>query len=360
MLSRNKTDGNNMSELRMMKKQKLLILLMTTNESADHNNLFYTFQELSLFLIKYSFILYDNTIDRKFFKRVFYPHGEIFFQNSNGARYLDPKYSRWLSVDPALGEYASGSDAGCGGIYNHVNLSLYHYGGNNPVKYIDPDGRKDIAKTAKAAIDVASSLFYDSLSSENGDRSYISCFTQGFTTTDQQTDKISEAVGTVDTVTGGAATFILSPIKYHFDKSGNNYTVPDAGSADYLVTAQNEIRNLDVLIDCYKDDVLFSDFLMDQKSLLLYEIGANKKNLYQHFYPLDPFVRHKDCLSFENISLSEWENMFPERIPTLTDGGKLLSHKSVNYIDAYRQYCNEYNRPEKFKDFWEKWGVQYE
>ena len=39
------------------------------------------------------------------------------------ARYLDPKYSRWLSIDPALGEYMSGSDAGCGGIYNSVNLS---------------------------------------------------------------------------------------------------------------------------------------------------------------------------------------------------------------------------------------------
>ena len=28
-----------------------------------------------------------------------------------------------------------------GGIYNTVNLHLYHYAGNNPVKYNDPDGR---------------------------------------------------------------------------------------------------------------------------------------------------------------------------------------------------------------------------
>ena len=153
MLSRNKTDENNMSELRMIKKQKLLILLMTTDESADHNNIFYTFQELSLFLIKYSFILYDNTIEREFFKRVFYPHGEIFFQNSNGARYLDPKYSRWISTDPALGDYVPQAPVndeakkhnqnlpGMGGLFNTVNLSLYHYAGNNPVKYVDPDGR---------------------------------------------------------------------------------------------------------------------------------------------------------------------------------------------------------------------------
>jgi RHS repeat-associated protein len=63
-----------------------------------------------------------------------------------GARYLDPKTSRWISADPALGEYIPGAGkgseglAGMGGVYNTVNLHLYHYAGNNPVKYVDPDG----------------------------------------------------------------------------------------------------------------------------------------------------------------------------------------------------------------------------
>ena len=72
-----------------------------------------------------------------------------------GARYLDPKYSRWLSGDPALGDYIPKAPIddeakkhnenlpGMGGVYNTVNLHLYHYAGNNPVKYTDPDG-KDI------------------------------------------------------------------------------------------------------------------------------------------------------------------------------------------------------------------------
>jgi hypothetical protein len=30
---------------------------------------------------------------------------------------------------------------GMGGVFNVVNLHVYHYAGNNPVKYVDPDGR---------------------------------------------------------------------------------------------------------------------------------------------------------------------------------------------------------------------------
>jgi RHS repeat-associated protein len=69
-----------------------------------------------------------------------------------GARYLDSKTGRWLSGDPAVSEYIpsapvndearkrNGSLPGMGGVFNYANLHVYHYAGNNPVKYSDPDG----------------------------------------------------------------------------------------------------------------------------------------------------------------------------------------------------------------------------
>jgi RHS repeat-associated protein len=73
-----------------------------------------------------------------------------------GARYLDPRTSRWLSTDPAMGEYVPGAPVndevrernenlpGMGGVFNLVNLHTYHYAGNNPVVLTDPDGNTSV------------------------------------------------------------------------------------------------------------------------------------------------------------------------------------------------------------------------
>ena len=79
--------------------------------------------------------------------------GTVFKFYCFGARYLDPRTSRWISADPAVGDYIPQAPAnddarkhnqnlpGMGGVYNLVNLHVYHYAGNNPVKYVDPDGK---------------------------------------------------------------------------------------------------------------------------------------------------------------------------------------------------------------------------
>lgn len=91
-----------------------------------------------------------------------------------------------MSADPALGEYiplAPVNDEakkhnqnlpGMGGIYNTVNFHLYHYAGNNPVKYTDPDGRTTHKKS------VTRGILNILLGKENVDRIWDEPFYDGF------------------------------------------------------------------------------------------------------------------------------------------------------------------------------------
>jgi RHS repeat-associated protein len=75
-----------------------------------------------------------------------------------GARYLDPKTSRWISADPAMGEYVPSPGQrksrlpGLGGIYNIVNMHVYAYTHNNPINLTDPDGKFPIDMHAEMVI----------------------------------------------------------------------------------------------------------------------------------------------------------------------------------------------------------------
>lgn len=65
---------------------------------------------------------------------------KFFVFGGDGARYLDPKTSRWISADPAMyqGDYIPGAP-----INDDVRRKNGNLPGNNPVKYVDPDGRSD-------------------------------------------------------------------------------------------------------------------------------------------------------------------------------------------------------------------------
>jgi len=135
-------------ETKLVHRNILISLLVITSELSTNQD---TVADLFFFLLRYPFLLNNksNTQNSRVQKtpQLNVPQGNIYM----GARYLDPKYSRWISVDPALAEYIPGAgkanarDAGglpgMGGIFNSVNGNLYHYAGNNPVRYVDPDGK---------------------------------------------------------------------------------------------------------------------------------------------------------------------------------------------------------------------------
>ena len=135
-------------------------LLVTTSEPPTQQD---TITDLFIFLLRYSFMQNDATKSQNSCAskttQLNATQGNIYM----GTRYLDPKYSRWISNAPALGEYIpaagkgnsenAGNLPGMGGIYNHINGDLYHYAGNNPVHYIDPDGRKTESGEVQALID---------------------------------------------------------------------------------------------------------------------------------------------------------------------------------------------------------------
>ncbi len=73
-----------------------------------------------------------------------------------GARYYDPMIGRFVTPDPILAAYIQN-----GGVYKPVNLNLYHYAANNPLIYVDPDGKAWQVFHEWLAINALDGLFPD-------------------------------------------------------------------------------------------------------------------------------------------------------------------------------------------------------
>ena len=111
----------------------------------------------------------------------YFPHGEVWISESvgditlpfkftgkeldeetglyyYGARYMDPRLGIFFAVDPPMvsGDYfpvppvddkakkKNEQLPGMGGVFNSVNLCVYNYSRNNPLRFTDPDGNENI------------------------------------------------------------------------------------------------------------------------------------------------------------------------------------------------------------------------
>ena len=111
----------------------------------------------------------DTRVPYRFTGKEFDQETKLYYY---GARYYDPKTSAWQSPDPALGAFLRASKshfavptlingwsseltgAGIGGMFAHQNLNGFGYVRQNPLKFVDPDGKCSAAaaRFATAAV----------------------------------------------------------------------------------------------------------------------------------------------------------------------------------------------------------------
>jgi RHS repeat-associated protein len=90
-----------------------------------------------------------------------------------GARYLDPRFSKWMTADPALGDYMPGAGKtvayqspslankwrsypdlpGMGGTFQPQNMAAYAFSHSNPATLTDPNGRAASLTTGAPFLD---------------------------------------------------------------------------------------------------------------------------------------------------------------------------------------------------------------
>jgi RHS repeat-associated protein len=78
----------------------------------------------------------SQPVPQQFTGKEFDPETNLYYY---GARYYDPRTQVWQTPDPVLENYLEGAPNG--GVYASMNLALYTYGYNNPLRLADPDGR---------------------------------------------------------------------------------------------------------------------------------------------------------------------------------------------------------------------------
>ena len=249
-----------------------------------------------------------------------------------GARYLDPKYSMWISTDPALGEYIPKAPIdeeakkynqnlpGMGGVFNHINGNLFAYAANNPVKYTDPDGR-----VVDTIWDIGFTLYdigYAVYKSSKGDNSgwidvgldaaaiLVPGIPAGLSKIDdavklaRKADKIGDAVRTADKV-GDTAKVVKSSrpnqIHHFATNKSKKYTQQMKNIADKYglkLDGKGAGWNMDSLPHQGRHPNKYHEFVLDGMNRASNEAGSDTSKFLELFdkYVKEPVRNNPDLL----------------------------------------------------------------
>lgn len=167
-----------------------------------------------------------------------------------------------------------------------MNLNLYHYGGNNPIKYVDADGNSIIQGMRKLFFSVRvtiGTLDYD-LGRSNAQPTG-SLYLQQYGTTAEHEAGLSKIISAGGLLPGvvGEVFAVASLLAVPQEEPG---IVTFGDRKKFIAGAQNEIDNIDSLLNTLSTKELnetndagnsFGDFLKDQKDSLSKELNNNKK-----------------------------------------------------------------------------------
>jgi hypothetical protein len=172
----------------------------------------------------------------------------------------------------------NGSLPGMGGVFNYVNLHVYHYAGNNPVKYTDPDGEALCIPLIIVGAIAVSVLFQSDVSSpprevnitrimsELGHANYgapernVPTLRSVYSRNSDTRERIRIGNNILAATGASLPTDGLAPDKYDDQRSGNRKTAMNAlGFAGEIA---GRIRNSD---GYFAGDIIFEVYKTDGK-----------------------------------------------------------------------------------------------